>query len=154
MPYFVSRQACYYSHDLTVEVAAGGLDYAGPDMLVSRYPGEGKEFNDPQEAVETAIEICRAWRKDGEKRAKVACGSTGGMGIEIEPDTFPGARAWAKKVYAALPKCDGCGDLMGKEKFQADDWSGSEFCSERCAEREAEFQAEETEKFQEQLDGE
>jgi len=63
MKYYVSRQNYYYSQLLIVEIAAGGLDYSGADMLVAEYKnlGEGEEYIDPRKAVEAAIAIARAW---------------------------------------------------------------------------------------------
>lgn len=95
--FFVSRQKYYYSGVPVVEVTSGGLDYAGADMLVPKFPGEGMEYDDPVEAIEAAICICREWRKAGEKKASVGVGSTGGMGMELEPSTFADVRAWAQK---------------------------------------------------------
>jgi len=37
--YAVTRQH-YISNDYVVEVAIGGLEYANPDALVPKYPGE------------------------------------------------------------------------------------------------------------------
>jgi len=94
--FFVSRQCYYYSHKSVVEVTTGGYDYAGADMLVPDHEGEDREYDDPVEAVETAIEICRAWHKKY-RAVHVAVGSTGGMGLELEPCTFVEARAWAQR---------------------------------------------------------
>jgi hypothetical protein len=140
--FYVSRQCYYYNGESTVEVTRGGSDYAGADMLVPKYNGEGKEYNDPREAVEAAISICQQWRKDGEPKASVATGSTGGMGFELEKTTFALARKWAKEAYAALPKCDHCGEpLESDDKYYylpdfADDFK---YCSENCANRAEEF---------------
>jgi hypothetical protein len=94
--FFVSRQCYYYSHVSVVEVVSGGIDNSGADMLCAVYPGEGQEYDDPVEAVETAIEVCKAWRKKY-RAVHVAVGSTGGMGLELEPCTFVEARAWAQR---------------------------------------------------------
>ena len=142
MTIYVSRQAQYYSGMNVVEVELNGLDYSGPDMLVPKYDGEGQEYTDVREAVEAAISIVRAWRKDGAK-CSISMGTTGGMGIETEATTFADARARAKKIWDNTPKCPMCNEPMQDEKWFADDWSGIEYCSEHCAQREAEYQAEE-----------
>lgn len=70
-------------------------------------------------------EICRAWRKDGEKKATVGIGATGG-------------------------KCPECGEIVEnlKEWYQAGEYIGGDFlpfddgfkyCSERCAEKNSTF---------------
>jgi hypothetical protein len=61
--FFVSRQSYYYSGIRVVEVVSGGIDMSGSDMLTAQYPGEGKTYTDPVEAVEAAISIYRAWKK-------------------------------------------------------------------------------------------
>ena len=143
MPYFVSRQRYWSEGTPVVEVAAGGLDYANPDMLGFKYraEGEGEEYTDPREAVEAAIAVCRAWRADG-TRCHVATGATGGFTMPFEPTTFRDARAWAERAWERLPKCDGCGKPLPSEREQyrrLDDWTGERFCSERCCERAIEF---------------
>jgi len=132
--FFVSRQIYWLENTPVVEVAEGGLDYANPDMLVEKYPGERAEFNDPVEAVKTAIDICRLWRRDGEKNAKVAIGFTGGNTIPFEPVSFKEALKIAKKIAEKLPKCGYCGDFIDPdEPLELD--TGEVFCSEYCFER-------------------
>lgn len=140
MPYFVSRQRYWPAGTPVVEVAMGGLDYANPDMLCETYRhlGEGKEYTDPREAVEAAIMVCKAWRKDGGRSAKVAYGSTGGFTLPFEPSTFRQAREWADKLYGRAAKCDHCGDMLGNGRhdrwtlaFPYDD--DGAYCSENCA---------------------
>ena len=138
MGFFVSRQSSWPSGDLYVEVAGGGRDYANPGMLVERYRplGEGREYDDPREAVEAAIAICRAWRKDTRKRTiDVRVGHTGGFTMEFERGTFQEARACAKEVADALPRCAHCGEILGRESFRHDLAAEDDrFCSENCAE--------------------
>ena len=140
MPYFVSRQS-YWGVDPedqnVVEIAAGGIDYANPDMLVSKYPGEGQTYDDPREAVTAAIVIAKAWKKDQPKlKIGIAHGFTGGYTMPFEKGSLKDLRKWAAQAYEALPKCDGCGGLMGKEKWHStEDPDLGNFCSERCAER-------------------
>jgi hypothetical protein len=139
----VTRQRQWPDGTEIVEVSSGGLDYTNPDALGEKYPGEFQEFASPIDAVETAIEIARAWRKDAHKRIPVGVGSTHGMTMPFDSGTFRDARLWAKELYAKLPKCAGCNEPMQDETWHADDWSGLTYCSETCATREAEFQAEE-----------
>lgn len=79
--YFVSRQKYWPDGTPVVEIAVGGVELSNPDMLCEKYEGEGKEYKDPRKAVDIAIKICLAWRKDGEKRAKIAIGDTSGFTI-------------------------------------------------------------------------
>ena len=101
MPYTITRQLQWPEGTPVVEVSRGGIDYTNPDALVARYPGEFETFDDPIEAMETAIAICRAWRKEWRKGQgpipRVAHGATGGMTMPFEPCTFQDARRWAKQ---------------------------------------------------------
>ncbi len=146
MPYTVTRQLQWPDGTPVVEISAGTLDYTNPDALVAKYPGEFETFDDPREAVETAITICKAWRQDGERRAKVAYGATGGMTMPFDPCTFPEAREWARERYETLPKCSQCGGLLPKEHYTIPELDDERFCREHCAEkRYAEAFAEEDE---------
>lgn len=138
MKFFVSRQI-YWGVDEddshTVEIAEGGLNYANPDMLVSKYEGEGEEYADPRKAVEAAIEIAKAWKKDcPEQKINIASGYTGGNTIPFEASTRKALREWAKKLYETLPKCDQCGELIEGESFVLFHFPDEKFCREYCAE--------------------
>jgi len=133
MPFTVTRQLQWPEGTPVVEVSAGGLDYTNPDALVARYQGEFETYDDPREAVEAAIAICKAWRQDGEKRARIGIGATGGMTMPFETCTFCEARAWAKRRYVALPKCDRCGNILGRDHYHDPDDPDIKFCSEACA---------------------
>lgn len=135
MPYTVTRQRQYPDGTPAVEVSAGGLDYTNPDALARKYQGEFESFDDPREAVETAIAICRAWRADGEKRARVAYGATGGMTMPFDTCTYPEARAWARKRYEALSKCAWCGGLLPDNFHIIPELDDEQFCREYCAEQ-------------------
>ncbi len=102
MPYTVTRQLQWPEGTPVVEISAGGRDYTNPDALSPCYPGEFEIFDDPVEAVETAISICRAWRKDGKKEARIGHGATGGMTLPFDSCTFEEARLWAKQRRAKL----------------------------------------------------
>jgi hypothetical protein len=135
--WFVSRQCYWPDGTKVVEVAAGGRDYANAGMLCAKYSGEGEEYRDPVEAVEVAIAICRSWRRDGEGRAKVAWGATGGFTMPFEPSTFKEARAWAKERRSKLERCPQCGYIMPgpRDRWRLQGWDDEEFCSDHCAER-------------------
>lgn len=115
MCYFVSRQK-YPDGTSVVEIAVNGIDSANPDMLVEKYAGEGKEYKDPRRAVDVAIDICLRWRKDGERKAKVAIGDTSGFTMPFEPVSFRTAKKWAQKEYARLPKCH-CGRIATQSGY-------------------------------------
>lgn len=136
--FYVSRQRYYYSGESAVEIAIGGLDYSGSDMLVSKYAGEGEEYNSPAEAAQAAIDICRQWRKDGVKSAFVTVINSHGFTVEGESMTFPEVQAWAKALEQSLPKCPICGDFLPDENQRYslyDDFFEEEYCSEYCAEK-------------------
>jgi hypothetical protein len=148
----VTRQRQFPDGEQVVEVSAGGLDYTNPDALGAKYAGEFEEFADPREAVETAINIVRDWRKDSRSKVSIGVGSTHGMTLPFSPDTFAHARAWAKQTWESLEKCPGCGEPLpdSRNRWHANDWDGLEYCSESCATRAAEFDAEENAKFAEE----
>ncbi len=144
--YTVTRQLQWPGGDPMVEVSEGGIDFTNPDALVEKYEGEFKEFESPVEAVKVAIKICRAWRKDGERRARVGVGATGGMTIPFEAGSFSEVRKWSEKVNEKLEKCPACGSVVEdlKEWWQAGEFIGNDFmpyddgykyCSECCAEK-------------------
>ena len=58
----VTRQLQWPEGKRVVEVSVGGMDYVNPDALVAKYQGELEEYDDPIEAVEAAIDVCRRWR--------------------------------------------------------------------------------------------
>jgi hypothetical protein len=93
----VTRQLQWPEGTPVVEISSGGLDFTNPDALSAKYPGEFETYADPVEAVEAAISICRAWRQDGKKEAKVGHGATGGMTLPFATCTFREARRWAKQ---------------------------------------------------------
>jgi hypothetical protein len=137
----VTRQSQWPEGTLCVEISRGDINYSNPGMLVGSYPGEGAEFNDPREAVQTAIEIAQAWQKDCPKeKIGIAHGATGGYtmpfeGEELTEETFKGLREWAEKEWEELPKCDHCGGLVGKQFYTSPDHGDDfKFCREYCVE--------------------
>ena len=97
--YFVSRQCYWPDGRNVVEIAEGGLDYANPDMLVSKYPGEGEEYEDPREAVTAALEIAKLWRSDSNEEIEVAYGNTLGFTMPFEGSEEKDLIEWAEKRY-------------------------------------------------------
>lgn len=140
MPWFVSRQK-YWGVDPeeanVVEIASGGRDYANPDMLVPKYYGEGGEYEDPREAVETAIEVAQQWKSDCPSLSiGVAHGFTAGSTMPFEAEEVKELKKWAQQAYDNLPKCNRCGELLKEGSIVQiiDDPEFGEFCSEYCAE--------------------
>jgi hypothetical protein len=147
----VTRQIQWPNGDPIVEISEGGIDYTNPDALAAKYPGEFREFEDPREAVNTAIEICKAWRKDGKPTAMLGIGATGGYTIPFDSTTFRNAKKWAEETWDKLEKCPVCGTVMEdtKEWWRAGTWydngdfvpndDGLKYCSEYCAEKHSDF---------------
>ena len=131
----VTRQVYWDSGAHVVEIAGGGIDYCNPDALCAKYPGEFDEYNDPREAVEVAIDICRQWRKDGEKSAYLTLGCTGGCTMYFDSITFAEAIKWGDKVYESLEKCIICGDLINQDEYYVDEFGENKYCREYCAEK-------------------
>jgi hypothetical protein len=147
LKWFVSRQL-YWGVEpedrYCVEIAQGGNNYANPDMLVPKYPGEGEEYTDPTKAVEAALAIAESWHRDNPGIAiiNVAHGNTGGDTMPFEGEEREQLIAWAKKVSETLPTCDQCGCIMGDESwFPTADPDLGKYCSEVCCERAIEYYA-------------
>lgn len=138
MKWFVSRQSYWGvepEDQYCVEIARGGLIYTNPDMLVSKYDGEGEEYADPREAVEAALKIRDAWKKDDpDLTINVAHGATMGFTIPFEGDGDEALKKWAETEYENLPKCDQCGELI-EEEYKLFDYEDFKFCREYCAEK-------------------
>ena len=155
--YTITRQRQWPEGAPVVEISTGGLDYTNPDALAAKYNGEFEEFDNPMEAVEAAILICRAWRKDGETLAGIGYGNTLGMTIPFDTTSEEELRAWGKAQYEALAKCPMCGDIMegAEEWYEAGTYSpegefwpyddGEKYCSEHCSGKASEFPEEDEE---------
>ena len=143
----VTRQCQWPEGTLMVEVCAGSLDYANPGMLTPRFAslGEGCEFSDPREAVNAAVQIRDAWKREQEAGAEILLGygATGGMTMPFDACSDEDARAWADDAWEKLPKCDHCGEALGapRDRYRLLDGDG-EFCSDSCAEACAEYDSE------------
>ena len=144
--YFVSRQIVWPEGTPAVEIAPF-LDAAGPGMLVAYFQnaGEGREFDDPREAVEAAIRVRDLWwaskasHLKGWEKIEITYAGGGALGIageEIGADDE--LRAWAEKRYEAILKCAECGEPIYQEKWYASEIFGDDAfacCSERCAQK-------------------
>ena len=133
--FFVSRQSYWPDGELFVEIASGGIDYANPNMLAFKYPGEGQEYLDPREAVEKAIEIKNLWQKDSDEEINLGYGYTGGFTMPFSVSEDDTAIAWAEEKYSKLPKCVECGNILGKTIYSHHYSDDDKFCSEFCAEQ-------------------
>lgn len=137
--FYVSRQHYYYSGELCVEIAQGGLDYAGSDMLVEKYKGEGEEYIGMVAAVEAAIAIAEAWQNDVKnEEIFLSCGCTHGIftemeGKKINDEFLKELRDGANRFDEQLPKCDQCGEII-EEEYKLWDYEDWQFCREYCAE--------------------
>ena len=152
--FYVSRQRYYYADPIDrniVEIAVGGIDMSGADMLVCRYDGEAKTYFDPREAAKAAIAIMGAWQKDEPTlKINIGAGCTGGMGLEMEPETPEQILAWAEKVWEKTPKCARCGKACGEREavMLIDGDPDEKFCGDYCAERTWEDNEREQAKFE------
>jgi hypothetical protein len=141
--YFVSRQHYYYQNILVVEISYPTIDYSGPDMLVSKYPqlGEGESFNDPREALKSAIKIRDQWQKDLKEKDSfesviITCGSFDGCEGEESEDKE--LITWANQAYQSLEKCALCGDILEENSTfinEDSEFTEEKFCCEQHAER-------------------
>jgi hypothetical protein len=136
--WFVSRQHYFYQDILVVEIAYPSIDYSSPDMLVSKYAGEGKSYDNPIEALNVAISIMEAWKLDNpEEEIGITYGSFNGYEGETY-DNLEELKQLIQKEYDSLPKCSYCNELIdGEEYFVNDDsqFNEEKFCSEYHAEK-------------------
>lgn len=151
MSYVVTRQLQWPEGDPVVEVSEGGIDYINPDALVPIYDGEFKEYSNPVEAVETAIDICKEWRKDGWSDAQIGIRVTRDFTMPFEACPFDYARAWSEKTLEALEKCAACNEIIegAKEWYEAGVYTennffsyndGLKYCSSCCAKKHSVFE--------------
>ena len=135
----VTRQCQWPTGKRIVEISEGGLDYTNPDALAQRYPGEFETFTGMVEALETAIAIAEAWKKESAQKIYIGIGNTHGFtmpfeGVSACKTNYRKLRTQAKKYDEALPHCPQCGDIMpSKENCYTHKFCDEEFCSENCA---------------------
>ena len=149
-PFFVSRQN-YWGADehgrYCVEIAEGGVNCANADMLVEKYTGECREYDDPREAVNIAIAIANAWAKDEPSiRINIGEGFTMGMTMPFEGQPKETLIDWANELWDEISKCPHCVQIIkaNDEYWQAGTWfrggftpndDGEKYCSENHAEK-------------------
>lgn len=143
--YQVSRQHYYYQRQLAVELAVGGIDATGCDMLHT----EDKEwkkleggYDDPVEAAEAAIKLHGLWSAVSSEPVGIAYGYNldqieGEVSEQDYEEVYEKLREWAREEKEGLAKCEWCGDII-VEEYTVYDYEDVVFCSERCAERYAE----------------
>lgn len=160
--FYVSRQHQWPDGIYLVEIAHGGLDAAGPDMLVKKYPGEAEGYDTMTEAVEAGIQIAESWKQD-KPNLDIHIGAGDTMlamvpvdAEETNEETYAKLRSEATQYDDSLPKCERCGDPLPYDEKKR--WSNETsrmmnsrddaacYCSENCAnlaEEEFEREAEE-----------
>ena len=135
MTYTVTRQL-QWAGEAMVEISEGGFDYVNPDMLTQKYDQEGETFDNPNDAVDAAIEILKQWRRDlPGVHIGIGYGATLGFTMPFDQSDVTEIKDWAQKRYEALPKCDRCGDIITEEYKLVDDCFDQVFCSEQCTNR-------------------
>ena len=149
MRYSVSRQSRWPAGDLVVEIAAGGIECSGPDMLCDDYKGlgEGLETNDPCEALAAAFAVRDEWNRElkaayiaGECSLgdPISCHIEAGYDLDVvaacEGLTDEQLREWAEGEWEKAPKCAHCGEAIGDPPYSLD---GEVFCSTRCVDAHA-----------------
>lgn len=161
MPWTVTKQFSWPDGNLIVEISSGGIDFCNPDALWQKYPGEFEDFEDPREAVETAIKIAKYWQSDlPDETIYIGRGATGGMTMPFDPlpleeGVFLGLRQWADERYAKLPKCDECWGILPEDPhkcWKIHTWPEL-FCSECCCDLFAARMREETEAWEAKRQG-
>ena len=151
----VTRQLQWPDGDTVVEISQGGIDYTNPDALAEKYPGEFEEFEDPREAVKTAIKIAQQWQKDcPDKTILIDHGATAGMtmpfdGMDLVEENLTELRTWADELVEKLPKCDKCGETIFGKPIELADFDDWKFCREYCAEEWYNEQFAEEEEYEE-----
>jgi len=159
MNIYVSRQISWPDGFRYVEIETGGPDMASPGELAGRLGGEG-EYTDPREAVEAAIALWETWQAvEPYSAIGISLGTTLGGVCVHDPDMQPdldALRAWAEERYEDMPKCDRCGDPLGKETWTLPDYDYADerFCSENCADLAREFYEEVEAELDDELDDE
>jgi hypothetical protein len=120
--YTVTRQSQWSNNgEYVVEISAGGIDYTNPDALAERYPGEFETFVGLTPAVEAAIEIAEAWKKDTTRKIFIGIGSTGGYtmpfdGLSACKTNYKKLLREARKHDETLPKCARCSEILSDKE--------------------------------------
>ena len=143
MKYFLSRQRYWMAGERVVEIAAGGLDYSGPDMLsdpdgIYGPLGDMLETNDPREALGAAILIRDEWNRHLESghQCHIEAGYNLDMIMPTEEPTDEQLWEWAQAEWEAAPKCHWCGEAADELPYHIPEFGDDvRFCSEQCADR-------------------
>lgn len=130
--YYISCQHYWEDGRYIVEISEG-RNYANPDMLVAKfsYLGEDKEFLNPIDAVEAAIQIKNKWQKISTETIHLGYGSTGGFTMPFDSSSDKEAIEWGELEYEKLTKCEECGKILG-DTWWEDDFGDLKFCCELC----------------------
>lgn len=110
--YFVSRQVSVFDGERAVEIAYG-LANSSPDALARHYEGELETYEDPREAAEAAIRLAAEWGKAVGETIPITRAASGALGVypcAADGYTPEETRSWAETEYAAIPKCEACGE--------------------------------------------
>ena len=151
MRYFISRQLQWMTGSNVVEIAAGGLDYSGPDMLsdpgnIYGPLGDMLETSDPREALKAAFAIRKAWHEELRAAACADPEISDEIHIEVgynldmitptENPTDEQLHEWAQMEWEAAPKCYWCNEVIEEPyRIPEIDEIDVQFCSEWCANR-------------------
>lgn len=136
MPFFVTRQRNWPDGEHVIQIMRGRtFDCVGAGHIGD--VGEC-EYQDPTEAVHAAKLAAGDWPKcEGIEYGPIS--KPGQLYMEFaRKDTerdYQDLDGWAQSELEHLPKCEHCGELLGKtvyvNHFQGDD---EKFCSSYCAE--------------------
>lgn len=136
MPFFVTKQRNWPDGELVVQIMRGrSFDCVGAGHIGD--VGEC-EYLDPTEAVAAAKQAAGDWHQcEGIEYGPIS--KPGQLYMEFahkdDEDEYRELEDWAKFQLESLPKCDHCGELLGKtvytNHFHGD---GEKFCSDYCAE--------------------
>lgn len=144
----ITRQRQWPDGNNVVEVSRGGIDYTNPDALGKLFKGEFEEIADPREAIRTAIGIAKAWQlREPDTKIEIATGYTAGMTMPFSGEAvrlengewneplFDALQDKADEEYEKCPKCDHCGEILGKHQVTWNEDSSWKFCDTGCIER-------------------
>ena len=149
--YFVSRQRYWSTGENVVEIAAGGLDHSGPDMLSDHFNiyarlGSGLETDDPREALRAAVAIRDEWNRQLEAAYAadecslsdpISCRIEVGYNLDMitpaEEPTDEQLQEWAQQEWDSLPTCYWCGERGDLPYYIPEIGEEVRFCSSACA---------------------
>lgn len=138
MAFAITRQRYYEDNQLAVEINCGGKLKAGPDVLPTKFYGEGKNLLSPIDALNISIQIVKDWDNTYFDEPKmIAVVSSEGKKLYFNPrdkNQILSLQRWAEKTLKDMKSCDHCGRLISKSKFiETSDLPNRSFCQEICA---------------------